>query len=53
MLRNSEGDIWAMFIKSVGILDSNEGEVLTILEALGIFQMHFHVFHAFLVVETH
>lgn len=47
------GAFWAMFIKRVGILDSNEEEVLTILEAPCIFQMHFHVFHAFLAVETH
>lgn len=41
-----------MFLKSVGILDSNEVEVLTILEALLTFQVHLLDFHVLLGVES-
>lgn len=41
-----------MFLKSVGILDSNEVEVLAMLEALLIFQVYFLDFHVLLGVES-
>lgn len=37
VLRNNFGDVIAMFSKSVGIIKSNEAEMLAILEALRFF----------------
>lgn len=44
MLRNEEGEILIMFPKQVGVRDSNEVKVLTILEA--------DLFHKRLMIET-
>ena len=41
MLRNSKDQVLVMFSKPVGICDSNEVEVLSILEALCIFSGSF------------
>lgn len=40
-LRNDKGFILCMFSKSVGVKDSNEAELLAILEALMIFSCSF------------
>ena len=42
VLRNSNGDVLFMFSKNVGICDSNEADVLAILEALYYFKRYFH-----------
>ena len=49
MLCNDKDEVLLMFPKSVGIRESNEAEVLAILEALRIFSASFH---APLVVES-
>ena len=41
VLRNDKGVILSMFSKSVAVRDSNEAEVLAILEALRIFSRSF------------
>ena len=43
MLRNSDGVVLMMLIKYVGILESNEVEVLAILESLRVFLSNYHV----------
>lgn len=49
VLRNHKGEVMYMFSKHVGIKDSNEAEVLVILEALRIY----HPFcHHYLIVES-
>ena len=47
VLRNQKGEVLFMFSKDAGIKDSNEAEVLAILEALRIFHTSFH--HYFIV----
>ena len=42
VLRNHKGEIIYMFSKHVGIKDSNEAEVLAILEALLIYRSSYH-----------
>lgn len=49
MLCNNEGDVLMMFSKSIGIKDSNEAEVLHILEA---FCMFVCVHNSKLIVES-
>lgn len=50
MLRNSNrDDILFMFSKSVGVKESNEAEVMAILEALRLFSSSFQ---AKLIVES-
>ena len=50
MLRNSEGIVVALFSKHVGCMESNEAEVVAILEAIRIFTST--SFRSRLVVES-
>ena len=49
VLRNHKGEVMYMFSKHVGIKDSNEAEVLVILEALRIYHPFYH---HYLIVES-
>ena len=42
VLRNCNGDVLFMFSKYVWVCDSNEAEVLVILESLRYFLRHYH-----------
>ena len=41
VLRNSKGDVFLMFSMHVGVCDSNEAEVLAILEGLRLFSTRY------------
>lgn len=43
VLRNSKGDILYLFSKHIGVKDSNEAEVLAILEAVSMFSRFFGI----------
>ncbi|XXG62464.1 hypothetical protein AAC387_Pa05g0816 [Persea americana] len=49
VLHNSNGEVLYMFSKNVAVCDSNEAEVLAILEALCCFKKYFH---GALIVES-
>ena len=49
VLCNSKGDVLFMFSKQMGVCDSNEAEMLAILEALQCFS---RLFHGDLIVES-
>lgn len=42
VLRNCKGEVLLMFSKYVGVCDSNEAEVLAILEALRIYSRKYY-----------
>ena len=48
VLRNHKGEVIYLFFKHVGMKDSNEADVMAILEALHISHT---LFHHFLIVE--
>lgn len=41
LFRNSSGEIQLMFSRSVGVKESNEAELMAILEALSLFSKSF------------